>query len=81
MKKYLSYNEWRKIGKHVKKGQKSICKNEAGEALFSAKQVEAYGFKPHYDDNVEGYDYEGSWEEIIGGEDAFEHFRDEQFFP
>lgn len=80
----MTYRDWRKQGYQVRKGEKSKHRL-AGEALFTRAQVDplsrqrdAYfydgrlrGEQAHF--SAEGYEYEGSWEETIGG---FHDFHD-----
>lgn len=70
-----TYDEWMASGFHVVKGQKASGRDDNGKATFSHFQVEANEYNPpkrnqdygQYDRNDEGYEYEGSWEETLGG--------------
>lgn len=77
-----TYEEWQKVGYHVVRGEKATGRNESGKATFNDLQVEVNeyrrprsyfydgrlrGEQAHYDASQEGYEYEGSWEETLGG--------------
>jgi hypothetical protein len=49
--KFLTYDEWKELGFHVVKGEKSQKRNENGKCVFSSRQVEE-----NEDDN-ELYEY------------------------
>lgn len=49
MTDYYTYEQWKKINYHVRKGQKSTSRNDEGVPLFSRKQVEKNS--PNYYDN------------------------------
>lgn len=67
MTDYYTFDQWKKISYHVKRGEKATRRNEEGVPLFSRKQVErTVNQDPFYD-----YDYEGSMEEALGGWDWY----------
>lgn len=51
----LTFNEWKALGYHVSKGQKSMLRNAAGQAIFTKSQVDKTqrGYSAHND-----YDYD-----------------------
>ena len=40
MKHAATYNEWARHGRHVRKGEKSTLRNDAGEAVFTRDQTD-----------------------------------------
>lgn len=72
MSELLSFDEWKARGYMINKGSKSVGRSPSGTPLFAREQVSK---KPRrfiaeaYDAEVEGYDYEGSREELISEED------------
>jgi hypothetical protein len=61
---YLTFDQWKAKGYHVKKGSKHVKRGYNNAPLFSSEQVE-----PNVYDNGDGWTgsdgYEGSWEEIV----------------
>lgn len=43
-----TYNQWKRLGYYVMKGQKSPCRTRVGVALFSDLQVCRYDFEYEY---------------------------------
>jgi hypothetical protein len=69
-----TFKDWSSRGYKITKGSKAVGFNEQSEALFSDKQVVKFPRREAtygrlrfggYDAFAEGYEYEGSWEEMI----------------
>jgi hypothetical protein len=64
---YKTYNEWKAVGKHVRRGECSSHKNKNGVAVFGDNQVLHNGNHQQEDYDEEDYaitDYElcaGEW--------------------
>ena len=54
-----TYQEWQKAGFHVIRGRKARGRNESGECMFAAKDVEKN------QDNVGDYDYDHPMESVL----------------
>jgi len=50
----MTYDEWKELGFHVIKGEKSTGRNEKGQAIFSPAQVD----EDEFDRNDPGWDGE-----------------------
>ena len=61
---FHTYDEWKALGFHVLKGQKSGYRGTDGKARFGPSQVATYS----YDDDG---DYEGSIEQCLGSWDWY----------
>lgn len=64
--KYKGYNEWKAEGYQVRKGSRMCYRDERGVPMFSQDQVDAIEDPGDYD-----YEYDGSWEEMLGGYDWY----------
>lgn len=53
--KYLSFDEWSKLGYSIIKGSKSHKKDSNGIALFNEEQVKKDNYRSRYED-IDDYD-------------------------
>lgn len=58
-----TFDEWKARGFRVCKGHKATGRNEEGKATFTKAQVKPLGQGGTTGDS----EYEGSWEEMMGG--------------
>lgn len=71
--KAKTFKEWNDEGYQIKRGERAVGRNVVGEAVFSDAQVQPRRkyirnknyYTKSYDYNRDGWDYEGSWEEMI----------------
>jgi hypothetical protein len=52
----MTYDEWRKLGFHVRRGEKMCGRNEEGIAVFSPSQVDEDDDEPMPDEYKYGSD-------------------------
>jgi hypothetical protein len=64
-----TYDEWKKEGFHVIKGQKASARNAKGEAVFDTSQVKKYMYSSSVDE-----DYDRDIDRDLG--DYYFHDRD-----
>lgn len=74
--KLMPLKEWNRLGFRVRKGSRAV-KYSLGQSLFSFDQVYRPGDSSYYRGSGSTssvgyeYEYEGSWEEIIGDPDFY----------